>query len=664
MPDRILGPLASIADDRVAVVDHGDRIELTALVDLDAVAAGSFSRPAFGARFSPDEFIAPNVALVGFASTQFALPVRAEPGGRFEFRPAHNLRSPSVVLPLLLCAGDGRVELLAPLDAFHEQVIGVRQDDTSITGFEWGWHGDLATIPAGTTATLGVFTGTSAADAFARWGDAVQAAAGDSPAGRPARPSDPLLTHLSYWTDNGAAYWYRTEPDTDITTTLADKLAELDRLGVGVGTVELDSWFYRHETTRSVSATGYLEEVPPTGMLEWTPRPDVLPDGIAPLRRRLGTMPGSDTPRPLALHSRHISPASGYLADTDRTEWWVDDLAAHPVTGSAAEAALFDRWCADAASWGATCIEQDWMMMTFFGVRALRAHPGRVLAWQRALDDAAARHDLTLLWCMALPGDYAAAAGLRRVVAVRTSDDYRFADDPALLWVWYLTVNVMADALGLPVFKDCFFSATPPAADSATGGGTSETADPIDGDPHAELEALLAALSAGVVGIGDRLGRTDVDVVRRIALPDGRLIGPDRAIRLTDASMADAGRSVGLCWAETSTTTPAGTWRYLVAINTSTDRATRTDTFGLGPDRRVVYDWRAGTVAVGDTVEVTLGARDWALFVVCPGDPTGRVEIGDTSAYATMSPMAADRPHRWWSSDGGLQVAPPPDLQS
>ncbi len=654
MPDRILGPLAPIVDDRVAVVDHGDRIELTALVDLDAVASGSFSRPAFGARFSLDGFTAPDVALVGFASTQFALPVRAEPGGRFEFRPAHNLRSPSVVLPLLLCADDGRVELLAPLDAFHEQVIGVRQDDTSITAFEWGWHGDLDTIPAGTSATLGVFTGTSAADAFARWGEAVQAAAGDRSADRSTRPSDPLLTHLSYWTDNGAAYWYRTEPDTDLTTTLADKLAELGRLGVGVGTVELDSWFYRHETTRSVSATGYLEEVPPTGMLEWTPRPDVLPDGIAPLRERLGTMPGTDEPRPLALHSRHISPASDYLtdtgSDTDSSEWRVDELAAHPITGSPAEAELFDRWCADAAAWGATCIEQDWMMMTFFGVREIRSHPGRVLAWQRALDDAAARHDLTLLWCMALPGDYAAAAGLGRVVAVRTSDDYRFAEDPALLWVWYLTVNVMADALGLPVFKDCFFSATPPAA------GRAEP-DPIDGDPHAELEALLSALSAGVVGIGDRLGRTDADVVRRIALPDGRLVGPDRAIRLTDASMADAGRTAGLCWAETSTTTPVGTWRYLVAINTSTDRATRTDRFGLDPDRRAVYDWRSGTVEVTDTVEITLGARDWALFVVCPGDPDGRVEIGDTSVYATMSPAVGDRPHTWWSAVDGLEVA-------
>jgi len=96
-----------------------------------------------------------------------------------------------------------------------------------------------------------------------------------------------------------------------------------------------------------------------------------------------------------------------------------------------------------------------------------------------------------LVWCMATPADLVLAASLEHVVAVRTSDDYRFAADPAILWTWYLTVNRLAAALGLRAFKDCFFSAQPPE-----GGG-----DAIDGDPHAEVEALLACMSAGPVGI-------------------------------------------------------------------------------------------------------------------------------------------------------------------
>ena len=54
---------------------------------------------------------------------------------------------------------------------------------------------------------------------------------------------------------------------------------------------------------------------------------------------------------------------------------------------------------------------------------------------------------MTVMWCMATPGDFIATVELDRVVAVRTSDDYRFAEDPALLWHWYLCVNRMAGAL-------------------------------------------------------------------------------------------------------------------------------------------------------------------------------------------------------------------------
>lgn len=598
---------------QVAVFVTADRITIRPLVDIDGASNQQYATPTVHVGFAP---LGETWSAVGFASTQFALPVRARHGQSFNFAPADNLVSPPVVTPLLLIDGD-RVELLAPVAGWHEQVIAIDQNDTDgITGFRWGWHGDLDEIPAGFEVALGRYTGRSVAEVIERWGAEIQAAAGTV---RPGRDADPLLTHLSYWTDNGAAYWYRTEPGQDLTTTLVAKIDELDQLGLPVRSVELDSWFYRHEISRPVSEVGYLDEVPPTGMMSWTPRDDVLPDGVDGLRRALGD-------RPLALHSRHISPESPYLANGD---WWID-RAAHPVDQS-----FFQQWCRDAASWGATCIEQDWMMVTYFWNRSMRSGAGRATAWQRGLDTAAADHDLSLLWCMALPGDFAATVELDRVVAVRTCDDYRYAEDPALLWVWYLSVNSVADALGLPVFKDCFFSS---AGDPGPAG--------IDGDPHAELEALLSAMSAGVVGLGDRIGCTDVDVVRRVCRGDGRLIAPDRAIRLTDQSFADAGDSgQTLCWAETETTNEHGTWRYLVAINTAAEPVRISDHVDLGGEF-VVYDWRAKTAAPATTIEAELDSRDWALFVICPIEerPEGRrALIGDTGSYATMAPTRIRR---------------------
>ena len=238
-------------------------------------------------------------------------------------------------------------------------------------------------------------------------------------------------------------------------------------------------------------------------------------DAIQRFAERLGQPP-------LVLHARHIAPEA---PDVDPATWWVDELAAHP-----ADPAYFRRWFDDAVRWGATCIEQDWMLMYWFGVRALRSAPGRAAAWQRTLNEHARATDVDLLWCMATPADLIAAVEFDRVIAVRTCDDYRFAADPAMLWTWFLTVNRLSNALGLRAFKDCFFS-NPDVTDAS---------DPIDGDVHAELEALLSALSAGPVGIGDRIDRTNRDIVMRTCDHDGRLRLTDRAIALIDGCLFGA----------------------------------------------------------------------------------------------------------------------------
>jgi hypothetical protein len=303
---------------------------------------------------------------------------------------------------------------------------------------------------------------------------------------------------------------------------------------------------------------------------------------------------------------------------------------AHP-----ADPAFFRRWFADAASWGATCIEQDWMIMTWFGCRPLRAEPGRGMAWLRGLNDAATEHDMSVLFCMASPADLCAAAELDRVIAVRSADDYRFADDPARLWRWYLAVNRFAGALHLPVFKDCFFS-------MADGDG-------IDGDRHAEVEALLSALSGGMAGIGDRIGRTDPAVVRRVVGDDGRLALSDRPLALCDGSLFDRPDDGRITWAESGT----GAWRYVVALHLDDSTEPLVGQLELG-DELLVYDWRAETAAVADTVEVRLDRRDWALFVCCPlerrADATLQATIGDPTRNATM----AGRPIRHWSSERGV----------
>jgi hypothetical protein len=640
-PHFVLDVRAEVPD-TVHFDDLGDRLRLAAKEPMRGFGSGRFHEPTVYVDIDLDALDS-DIKILGYAFTQFAMPLVGSRTRPFDFSPAPNLFSPPALMPVILQNRDGMCCLLAPLDSWHEQIFAIVQDDDGVHGLRWGWHGDLDEVDEEFDTTIGIYRGPSAAALMDQWGRDVRAARNTS---RLDRYADPIVSHLSYWTDNGAAYWYRTEAGLDLSTTLENKLAELRKLQVPVKAVELDSWFYRHEVTRPVSEIGYLSEVPPTGMLEWVGRDDVLPDGVAGLATRLGNPP-------LTLHSRHISTQSPYLDDG---EWWVDK-AAHPV-----DQQFFRRWFDDAVSWGATCIQQDWMMPAWFRVRQLREVPGRAMAWQRGLDELAAEADMTLMWCMATPGDFMATVELDRIIAVRTSDDYRFAADPALLWHWYLTVNRLAAALGLVTSKDCFFTM---GLDGAT--------DAIDGDPYPEVEALLSAMSAGVVAIGDRIGRTDVSIVDRLCRPDGLLMKPDAPIATADQSLfRDWSSNDGLLWA----TARSGRWHYVVALHAGSDDSVIRDRFVLstlgGDAEYLVYNWRSGKASPAATIDIELAHRDWALFVCCPIEDRGgrrRALIGDPTKYVTMADkrvaydgdtaagLAADgEPHvplRWWIEGEG-----------
>jgi hypothetical protein len=604
---------AATVPDGVVVERDGPHLRLRAEVGLDGFATGWFARPAVFVELSVAAG-ANDAQSLGFAFTQFAMPVVAGPTLDFDFAPAPNLHSPPAVGVLLLRDGE-RCTLLAPLTQVHEQVLAI--DDGHVC---WGWHGDLDAVPAGFETTLGIYDGASPTEVLEQWG-------ADKRAGRPRLPGpsdNAVVTHLSYWTDNGAAYWYRTEPGRTIARSVIDAVDRLHRDGVPVRAVELDSWFYPHETARPITEIGYPEDVPPTGMLTWTPRADAFDGGID---GGIEEFTEALERPPLILHSRHIAPTSPYVETPEH--WWVDLLAAQPK-----DPEFFARWFADAARWGACCVEQDWMLMYWFGVRELRAAPDRALAWQRALDRHAGARNIGLIWCMATPADIIAAATLDHVVAVRTSDDYRFAEDPAFLWTWFLTVNRLAAVLGLRAYKDCFFSHRPGPDDH----------DPIDGDAHAEIEALLAALSCGPVGIGDRIGHTDREIVMRTCDDDGRIRLVDQPLALVDHCLFGApARGERLAWATTTATRGEEVWTYVVALNTALPRQRAVDTIALralGIDgTRAVYDWRARTTSGTATLRADLDARDWALFVVAPpgdhdppteGDPTKYVVVPQT----------------------------------
>lgn len=588
-----------VYDDRKLVVFRTE-----ATTDLTDLATGSFDQPSVGwPVFTPGERepgAAPDgLKAVAFQHCEFGLPSTAGPDLDGFFLLPHR---PPTGWPLVLSAGDGRTLLLAPLGDFHDVTIGLNGGTVRC-----GWHGDLDSVPAGFATELAAISGDGPRECLDTWADLLLRRAGTV---RPGRWADALASRPSYWTDNGAAYWYKTEPGHDVAGSIVAAVDELRSHDVPIGAVQLDSWFYPHVELRPFDTDEWV--VPPSAMVAWEERPDVLPEGIADLRSRLGDPP-------LVAHIRHLSTDAPIAAELPVH---VDGPYAAPSTPE-----IYERWLDQCVAWGVETFEHDWLVEVFFGVRGLRAEPGRARAWQEGIDRAARDRGITLQWCMGTPADMAQTTTLTQVTSVRTCGDHGYIATAGQLWAWFCTTNSLARSLGLMPFKDVF--RTDPDADGANG----------------EIEALLSALSTGPVGLGDRVGRFDFDIARRTCRADGILVKPDVPIAAVDRSiLTSPAFNPELLVAECFTDHPAGRWSYVVATHsTPVDDAIsgeiRFPELGdSSPSGQVLaWDWRTGTGSVlgaDSSVPVTLEREDWTYLVLAPLLAGGRLAVvGDVSRF-------------------------------
>jgi hypothetical protein len=138
-----------------------------ATVDLTDITTGAFDRPSVAwPTFTPGERaegLMPNgLRALVFQHCEFALPSNAGPSLDGWFLLPHR---PPTGWPMLLTRGDGRTLLVAPLGAFHEQIIGLNGGT-----LRCGWHGDLERVSAGFTTDLAVLAADGPRAALDAWG--------------------------------------------------------------------------------------------------------------------------------------------------------------------------------------------------------------------------------------------------------------------------------------------------------------------------------------------------------------------------------------------------------------------------------------------------------------------------------------------------------------
>ncbi|KAJ1454049.1 hypothetical protein M885DRAFT_618544 [Pelagophyceae sp. CCMP2097] len=296
-------------------------------------------------------------------------------------------------------------------------------------------------------------------------------------------------THLGYYTDNGAYYYYNTEPGKTYEETMCDirvQLVDVDKLPVKY--FQHDSWWYYK------SDDGGAEF--------WEPTPETFPHGFDP---------NYGSQLPLVLHNRWFSPTTRYLDNYTFLPALPGDAVVVPI-----DPHFFEDVFRKALKWGMAVYEQDFLTHTYSNSRALRSNPGLAERWLSAMNAGAQRNNITIQYCMALPRHILASVAYDRVTHARASKDYGPGRDQ---WSYLGVTSLLYDSLNLIPFKDSFWSSSDQPRAAGKRNYTFEA--------NPELQTLVALLTKGPVAPSDGIGFANATRLMQTCRNDGLLLQAD-----------------------------------------------------------------------------------------------------------------------------------------
>jgi len=397
---------------------------------------------------------------------------------------------------------------------------------------------------------------------------------------RPANDADTSLNKVGYWTDNGATYYYHMADSLTYVQTLAAVKANFDQLGIGLGYLQLDSWFYPKGAGASWNNNG-------SGIYEYVAAAPPFMNGLARFQQSVGV--------PLITHARWIDASSPY-----RT--------LYKMSGNVVlDPAYWDHVAGYLATSGVATYEQDWL--------ADKAQAAFNLTDEEAFLDnmaaAMAQRNITLQYCMASPRHFMQSSKYGNLTTIRTSADRL---TPAR-WTQFLYTSRLASALGVWPFTDNFLS-------TETGN------------------LLMAALSAGPVGLGDPIGGLSGANLLRAVRRDGVIVKPDVPLTPVDSSYAGMAHGVDAPQMA-SAYTDFGALRtyYWFAYPTGANAQANFSPATLGVNQPVyLYDYFSGSGQVvnpEDNLERAI-TGDALYLVAAPIGPSQMAVVGDVDQFVPM----------------------------
>jgi hypothetical protein len=457
-----------------------------------------------------------------------------------------------------------------------------------------GINSAISTLPAGFEQTAILAADAGINQTFMDWGWGLLNISGKK---QPTNDSSPELKSYGYWTDNGAAYHYATEPGKNYEQTLTDMKTDFETTGkIPLAYMQIDSWWYPKGASMSWSDSS-------GGEYTFTAAPAVFPEGLGGFQQKMGF--------PFIVHARWIDTASPYRS-------------MYKMSGNEPIDPAFWTMIANSIkSQGVITYEQDWL--------SDGAEPAtNNLTDQDLFLDGMANSmkavGINVQYCMPWARHILQSSKYDNVTTIRPSDD-RFERQHWRIFFWGSRISA---AVGLWPWSDTFNSTE-----------------------HDNL--ILSLLAGGIMGTGDAYNTPNFANIRQAIRSDGVLIKPDTPFQLLDKSYVAEASGNGVGIGSTYTMHPAGKVSYVFAFSDTAGATASFTPAELGYSGSVyVYNVNAGTgqVAMPSTqISATLASTTTTAYYVVT--PIGQSGIGFLGEQGKIAPLGTKRIASF-SDDGTL----------
>ena len=197
--------------------------------------------------------------------------------------------------------------------------------------------------------------------------------------------ADPTLSHLGYYSDNGAYYYYFTgpppppggEPSNFGTVFEAVKQVEVTENRIPLRYLQIDSYWYFKGSHG--------------GVVNWTATPTAFPDGLAKLSK--------DTGWKYTAHNRYWGSDVAYAKQNGgKYDFIVEKSHGKSIPTTQA---FWNALMNSSKAWGMAVYEQDWLHNEWEGLSATLSSATLSTSWLKQMGAGASQAGVWVQYCMA-----------------------------------------------------------------------------------------------------------------------------------------------------------------------------------------------------------------------------------------------------------------------